>query len=127
MTWEIWLAYLATVLVLMGTPGPSQLLMLSNSLSQGFGTSAANPKAVVFFAALFPQFIDPSQPLWEQFAYLSVTYLILDGTTLSVYGLFAQWINQSLRPTVHKHLNKISGALLIGSALLLGLKDAEHR
>lgn len=36
MSTETWLAYVAAVLVLMLTPGPSQLLMLSNSLSNGF-------------------------------------------------------------------------------------------
>ena len=38
---------------------------------QGFLTSASNPKAVVFFAALFPQFIDPNVAFWPQFAILS--------------------------------------------------------
>ena len=46
---------------------------------QGFLTSASNPKAVVFFAALFPQFIDPNAAFWPQFAALSATYIVLDG------------------------------------------------
>ena len=33
---------------------------------QGFLTSSANPYAVVFFGALFPQFIDASQPIAPQ-------------------------------------------------------------
>ena len=33
---------------------------------QGFVTSSANPYAVVFFGALFPQFIDPALPIWPQ-------------------------------------------------------------
>ena len=37
MTVEIWLAYVGTVLLLMSTPGPSQLLMLSNSATNGLG------------------------------------------------------------------------------------------
>ena len=40
MTFEVWLSYAGTVLVLMSTPGPSQLLMLSNSINHGFGKSA---------------------------------------------------------------------------------------
>jgi len=46
---------------------------------QGFFTSASNPKAVVFFAALFPQFIAPEYPLAPQLAILTLTYLVLDG------------------------------------------------
>ena len=36
MTWETWTLYIVTVLALMSTPGPSQLLMLSNSGAHGF-------------------------------------------------------------------------------------------
>ena len=36
---EIWLLYVSTVFILMSTPGPSQLLMLSNSVSNGFQRS----------------------------------------------------------------------------------------
>ena len=35
---------------------------------RGFVTSSANPKAVVFFAALFPQFVNPVEPTAHQFA-----------------------------------------------------------
>lgn len=204
---EIWLVYVGTILVLMSTPGPSQLLMLSNSISsgfrksiftaagdltanfiqmivasvglvgiiassreffvvvkwagvgylvylglrlilsrsstefggqkqersnralywQGFVTSAANPKAVIFFAALFPQFIDPNKALPEQFVVLSSTYLLIDATFLCLYGKFADWAGKKLIPTARQHLNKISGSLLIGAAILLGLKDVESR
>ncbi|MEO1143609.1 MAG: hypothetical protein AAFW66_14920 [Pseudomonadota bacterium] len=36
MTFEVWMLYVATVLAFMSTPGPSQLLMLSNSGTHGF-------------------------------------------------------------------------------------------
>lgn len=41
MSAETWLAYLATVLILMSTPGPSHLLMLSTSVANGFRKSIA--------------------------------------------------------------------------------------
>ena len=47
MDFEIWLLYLATVLLFMCTPGPSHLLMLSNSLSNGFRKSTATAAAVL--------------------------------------------------------------------------------
>lgn len=40
---------------------------------QGFLTFAANPKAIVFFAALFPQFITSDAQFWPQFLILSAT------------------------------------------------------
>jgi homoserine/homoserine lactone efflux protein len=36
MNLDIWLLYVFTVLAFMSTPGPSHLLMLPNSLSNGF-------------------------------------------------------------------------------------------
>jgi threonine/homoserine/homoserine lactone efflux protein len=92
---------------------------------QGFITSAANPKAVIFFAALFPQFINPKGDLLFQFAILSSTYLILDGIFLCFYGKFAEWVSLKLVPSARFHLNKISGGFLIFAAILLGLKEVD--
>ena len=206
MTFEYWLAYVATVLVFMSTPGPSHLLMLSNSLAngfarstatasgdlcanflqmlaatlglvtiiqasqsffvavkwagvvyliylgirmirrgtvqrpeteaetsikvlywQGFVTSAANPKAVVFFAALFPQFLDLSRPALSQFVVLSFTYLAIDGIFLLFYGKTADILARKLKSHWQKTMNRLSGGLLIVAAVLLGLKDVNPR
>ncbi len=39
MSFEIWIVYVTTVLIMMSTPGPSQLLMLTNSATNGFSRS----------------------------------------------------------------------------------------
>jgi len=90
---------------------------------RGFVTSSANPKAVVFFAALFPQFINTSEPTAHQFAILGLTYIIIDGCFLMFYGHFADWLSSRFEKHIDKYLNRISGSLLVGSAILLGLKD----
>jgi len=41
MTIDTWLLYVGTVLIFMSTPGPSHLLMLSVSMSNGFRRSLA--------------------------------------------------------------------------------------
>ena len=53
---------------------------------QGFITSSANPFAVMFFAALFPQFIDPAAPTLPQLAILGGTYLLVDCTIFEARG-----------------------------------------
>ncbi len=204
MTMQIWLTYIVTVLVLMSTPGPSQLLMLSNSAShgfrrslataagdlsanalqmlasglglaviiaasgqallvikwlgvayliwlgvrmvrqasakstlelgeqtlvslktlwlQGFLTSAANPKAVVFFAALFPQFIQGDQDFWPQFLILSATYLVIDGVFLSVYGRAASWVANKFQGSAKVWIERCGGGFMLLAAILLSVR-----
>ena len=47
------------------------------NLRKGLLIGLANPKSLTFFAAFFPQFINPALPTEPQFALLSVSYLIL--------------------------------------------------
>lgn len=91
---------------------------------RGFVTSAANPKAVVFFAALFPQFLDPTRPLAVQMAVLGGTYLLVDGAFLATYGKGASWIAARLRGHRSVWIERFSGGALIAAAVLLGLRDA---
>lgn len=89
---------------------------------QGFFTSAANPKAVVFFAALFPQFISADRPFAAQFFLLSATYIVIDGAFLASYGAGAGWLAQRLKGKAAAMLDRIGGTFLIGAAVMLGLK-----
>lgn len=94
-----------------------------NLFRQGFITSSANPYAVVFFAALFPQFIDPSAPLAGQIAILGVTYLLIDGTILVLMGITAERLVGLLGGRFQIWINRLSGAFMIVAAILLALKD----
>ena len=94
--------------------------------SQGFFTSLANPEAVFFFAALFPQFIDPALAIWPQLLILGLTYLIVDGTILLAFAASAERALSGLR-TKARLMNRLAGAAMIAAAGLLGLKDVEAR
>ncbi|AXT60219.1 LysE family translocator [Aquimarina sp. AD10] len=90
--------------------------------SEGFFMSASNPKAIVFFAALFPLFIDQHLAFLPQVLLLGVTYLMIDGICLLMYVKFASKLKSYLedRDKVHAQ-NKIIGILLIFSGLMLSL------
>jgi homoserine/homoserine lactone efflux protein len=92
---------------------------------QGFITSMANPFAVIFFGALFPQFIDPSSPVLPQLLILGVTYLVFDGVILVVWGWLGTRAADILERLSSGFLDKICGSLMIGAAGLLALKDFE--
>lgn len=96
--------------------------------SQGFVTSASNPKAIVFFAALFPQFVDPVAaitPIAFQFAMLGVLFLIIDGLSVFLYaataGRLSNWLSRKGRAGTQR---RITGSVLLGAAALLSLKGA---
>lgn len=90
---------------------------------QGFVTSASNPKAVFFFAALFPQFITAGAP---QLLILGGTYLLIDGVILMIYGATATRLLSRLA-TRGRLLNRISGSLMVAAAGLLALRSPEAR
>ncbi|MBQ2262199.1 MAG: LysE family translocator [Loktanella sp.] len=90
---------------------------------QGFVTSMANPFAVVFFGALFPQFIDPTMPVLPQLFILGVTYLAVDGAILLLWGWLGVRAATALKRFSFGVVNKICGALMIGAAALLASKD----
>ena len=89
---------------------------------EGFLMSAANPKAIIFFAALFPLFIVQTKPLLPQVIILAITFLVLDGLSLFIYSKFAERLKSYLENQKKVHLqNKIVGVLLILSGLMLSM------
>ncbi|QFT94640.1 Homoserine/homoserine lactone efflux protein [Roseovarius sp. THAF9] len=92
---------------------------------QGFVTSSANPYAVVFFGALFPQFIHAGAPILPQLLVLGVTYLVVDGLVLLFWGWAATRTLGRVTSLTGVWINRVSGMLMVGAAVLLGLKDLD--
>lgn len=90
---------------------------------QGFFTSMANPYAVVFFGALFPQFINPAAPVLPQLAILGATYIMVDGAILILWGWLGARTAGALRGSRLESMNKICGGLMMAAAALLAMKD----
>lgn len=104
-------------------PGHSRGIPRAGDLfRRGFMTSAANPYAVVFFAALFPQFLDPTRPVLLQIAMLGVTYLVVDGTILLLMGGAAERLSRALGGKVAHWLGWFSGAGMIAAAATLAVR-----
>lgn len=95
---------------------------------QGFVTSMANPFAVVFFGALFPQFIDPALPVLPQLFILGATYILVDGAILLLWGWMGIRAATALKRFSFGLVNKVCGGLMIAAAALLATKDFQpHR
>ena len=90
-----------------------------HSLLKGFLVSATNPKQIIFFAAFIPQFIDTSYPATFQIIVLSTIYFSIAVLSDLIYAYSASKLSDSL-PNHTATLNKISGGLLLGAAILFG-------
>ncbi|ASM78766.1 lysine transporter LysE [Vitreoscilla filiformis] len=81
-----------------------------------FWLGISNPKAMLLFAAIFPQFIDPSRPAAMQFVTLGGTYLAAEFVSSLVYGLGGQQLRRFISsPRAAARLNRATAGVFIGA------------
>lgn len=93
---------------------------------RGVVNSLANPKAVVFFVAFLPQFVDPAAgPVTLQLLTLGVIFLLMGLCLDVVLGLGAGHVGQALRrrPAMVKLANRLAGTIFAGLAARLAVTD----
>ena len=78
----------------------------------------ANPKALVFFVALLPQFIDPHGSVLVQVAILGVTSVVIEFFVLLAYGVLAGRLTLvAARPRFQTLANRIAGTMLVAAGV----------
>jgi homoserine/homoserine lactone efflux protein len=92
-------------------------------LARGFVLQAANPKALLFFVALLPQFIDIHRAIAPQMVILAVTSAAVEFVILAGYGYFAGRAAALARDARFvTATNRASGGLLVTAGTLLALR-----
>ena len=88
--------------------------------ARGMLVGASNPKALLFFGALFPQFIEPTAPQVSQFLILGVTFIFFEFFWLSIYAVTAararQWLQKPRRARL---VNRVTGVVFLLAAGIL--------
>lgn len=88
---------------------------------QGVGTSGINPKGLLFFVALVPQFVSPeaSLPVPVQSGLLGLTFVLLAGAVYTCVALLARKLLHS-RPGAARRVTLASGIIMVtlGTVLL---------
>ena len=93
---------------------------LLKCFAEGFLVSISNPKAVIFFISIFPQFIDLSQEYKPQFILLAVTFSALVIVIHTTYALFSSFAKAKLASgNIGSILNKVSGGVFVGFGINL--------
>ncbi len=89
---------------------------------QGFWVALSNPKAILFAAAFFPQFINPQADTLPQFALLLATFVVIEVSWYFIYAFSGQWLSTYLqRPSVMQGFNRLTGSVFIGFAAWMAL------
>lgn len=87
----------------------------------GFLISVINPKALIFAAAFFPQFVNPTAAKAPQFAILLATFVVIESSWYMTYATGGRTLARYLRRAEwQRQVNRVSGALfvLFGLSLL---------
>lgn len=89
---------------------------------EAFLLATTNPKPILFFTALFPQFIQASSPLAPQFLILTALFMVLSFLTLMGYAVTAARTKLIfVRPLFSRWISRVMGGLFMtfGAVLLL--------
>ena len=121
----IYLAWLGFKM-LVAKPGSAPVLHIkpSHYFQQAFAITLLNPKAIVFYMAFFPLFIDPArhQGLLT-FGVMAATIAVLAFLYGLVVVLLTHFLAERLRasPVIGRVLEKIAGVFLVGFGVRLAL------
>ncbi|AWI79559.1 homoserine/homoserine lactone efflux protein [Parazoarcus communis] len=87
---------------------------------QGMLVNLTNPKAIVFMAALVPQFMVATAPQWPQILVIATTMVVVDTVVMSCYALLATRFRPLLRnPNALRIQNRVFGGLFVGAGAFL--------
>lgn len=95
------------------TPAPGRRLFLN-----GFILQMSNPKALLFFSALVPQFINPHAAIVPQVAILALTSVLIEFFVQLFYASLAgRAVLLASQPRFARLADRISGSLLITAGI----------
>lgn len=120
----IWIGIAAFRAPIMDPALPATVLPDSKAriFRRGFLIGVTNPKPLIFYAAFFPQFINPAEPATPQLLLLAVTFIVVailsDGTFALAAGRLAPYLKARRAQLVS---NRITGTVLIASGAALAL------
>lgn len=86
----------------------------------GFAVQIANPKAVLFFTAVLPPFLDVQRPLAPQLALFAAAVIGMDLLSMSAYGLGGAALSRRMtEPRFRRGFSLLTGGLLLLAAGLI--------
>ncbi len=95
----------------------------ASALRDGFAVQFSNPKAMIFFTAVLPPFLDPARPALPQLALLGATVIAIDLIVMSGYGPAGGALAAALREARARRIfSAVVGVLLAAAAAMIALR-----
>jgi len=95
--------------------------------ANGIAVHMANPKALLFYAAILPQFLDAARPVGPQIVILMLLTIFTETTSLTIYSVVASrggaMAKEQGRSTL---INRIAGGILISVAIILAVYNFQN-
>lgn len=113
-----WVLWRAPTRPLSEAPVPSSATGRSAFLRALF-VGLSNPKGLLFFSAFLPQFIQPSDPIAQQYVILAVASALVDCVMMSIYALGGRHAMRKFSSRVMQWINRSCAGML--ALLALGL------
>ncbi|MGZ5034784.1 MAG: LysE family transporter [Usitatibacter sp.] len=87
---------------------------------RGFFVNLTNPKGIIFFAAILPQFIEVARPQMQQYAVLAATTFAVDVVVMGGYTALAAKVLRVMREPRHlRWVNRGLGGAFVAAGLAL--------
>jgi threonine/homoserine/homoserine lactone efflux protein len=97
-----------------GAPFPRR----SQLFRQGLFAAVSNPKALLFYGAFLPQFLDPARSLWLQFVVMAGTFAVIECVVEMLLAGMAHRIRPALE-RYGKRFNRICGGAFAAMGVAL--------
>ncbi|MEO1328202.1 MAG: LysE family translocator [Pseudomonadota bacterium] len=112
-----------------GPPGAEGLRApIARLFGREFLVAATNPKAIAIFAAFFPQFVAPGEPVALQFLALGLAFLLLETVAIAIYayggGAMARLLGSARG---RRRMRLGTGFALAASGALLAMSEPPGR
>lgn len=88
---------------------------------QGLLSAVTNPKALLFFSAFLPQFIDPARSMLSQFAAVAATFAGTEFLTELALAVTAHRVSPWLA-RVGRRFNRVCGGMFVAIGVALPLR-----
>jgi threonine/homoserine/homoserine lactone efflux protein len=106
-----------------GELAPSRFKPGRSALRDGFAVQISNPKAVLFFTAVLPPFLDPHRPLPGQLLAFACATIGFDLISMSSYGLGGAALAARMTEPGFRRVFQVGvGLLLLAAAALMALR-----